>query len=324
MKLGYMLGLLGRAAAARRARRARRSRTARLRLVLDRGGVRLRRADAARVVGRGDDRGSSSGPRSASCRRARRPRWRWPRSRSTTSRAGASCSGSVRPGPQVAEGWYGDDYRKPLARTREYVEIVRQVLAREAPVEFHGERYELPRPGGLRQAAEVDHAPVAGRPADLPRRRGTEERRARRGDRRRLAADVLRAARRRLLPRRAGRGLRPAGCPAHARTTSRSRASCRSSSRPTSRPRPTCTGPMLALYIGGMGAREVNFHNNVFARMGYEGDAKLIQDLYLDGKKDEAAAAVPTQPRRGRRARRPAREDPRRPRRCGGSRTSPR
>jgi alkanesulfonate monooxygenase SsuD/methylene tetrahydromethanopterin reductase-like flavin-dependent oxidoreductase (luciferase family) len=52
--------------------------------------------------------------------------------------------------------------------------------------------------------------------------------------------------------------------------------------------------PVLALYIGGMGAREVNFHNNVFGRMGYEGEAKLIQDLYLDGKKSEAAAAVPT------------------------------
>ena len=53
--------------------------------------------------------------------------------------------------------------------------------------------------------------------------------------------------------------------------------------------------PVMALYIGGMGAREVNFHNEVFARMGYEGEAKLIQDLYLDGKKDEAAAAVPMQ-----------------------------
>jgi alkanesulfonate monooxygenase SsuD/methylene tetrahydromethanopterin reductase-like flavin-dependent oxidoreductase (luciferase family) len=53
--------------------------------------------------------------------------------------------------------------------------------------------------------------------------------------------------------------------------------------------------PVLALYIGGMGAREVNFHNNVFARMGYEAAAKEIQDLYLDGKKAEAAAAVPTQ-----------------------------
>ena len=51
--------------------------------------------------------------------------------------------------------------------------------------------------------------------------------------------------------------------------------------------------PALALYIGGMGAREVNFHNDVFARMGYLGEAKQIQDLYLDGKKDEAAAAVP-------------------------------
>ena len=52
-------------------------------------------------------------------------------------------------GPQVAEGWYGDDYRKPLARTREYVDIIRQVLAREAPVEFHGEHYQLPLPGGI-------------------------------------------------------------------------------------------------------------------------------------------------------------------------------
>jgi alkanesulfonate monooxygenase SsuD/methylene tetrahydromethanopterin reductase-like flavin-dependent oxidoreductase (luciferase family) len=53
--------------------------------------------------------------------------------------------------------------------------------------------------------------------------------------------------------------------------------------------------PVLALYIGGMGAREVNFHNNVFGRMGYEAEAKLIQDLYLDGKKAEAAASVPTE-----------------------------
>ena len=49
-------------------------------------------------------------------------------------------------GPQVVEGWYGDDYRRPLARTREYVEIIRQVLAREAPVEFKGDRYQLPNP----------------------------------------------------------------------------------------------------------------------------------------------------------------------------------
>jgi len=52
--------------------------------------------------------------------------------------------------------------------------------------------------------------------------------------------------------------------------------------------------PFLALYVGGMGAREMNFHFDVFARMGYEEEAVKIQDLYLDGHKDEAAAAVPT------------------------------
>src|SRR6185369_2025308 len=51
-------------------------------------------------------------------------------------------------GPQVVEGWYGDEYAKPLARTREYVAIIRAVLAREAPVVYEGQRYRLPRPGG--------------------------------------------------------------------------------------------------------------------------------------------------------------------------------
>src|SRR5262245_57062734 len=51
-------------------------------------------------------------------------------------------------GPQAAEGWSGADYRRPLARTREYVEIVRRILARQEPVEFQGERYKLPNPAG--------------------------------------------------------------------------------------------------------------------------------------------------------------------------------
>ena len=80
--------------------------------------------------------------------------------------------------------------------------------------------------------------------------------------------------------------------------------------------------PVLALYIGGMGAREVNFHNDVFGRMGYEGEAKHIQDLYLDGKKDEAAAAVPTAARRGRRARSGRRRRSATTSRSGGSRRS--
>src|SRR5262249_36946185 len=70
-------------------------------------------------------------------------------------------------GPQVAEGWYGDDYRKPLARTREYVDIVRQVLAREAPVESDGERPRFPCPGGTgpgKPLKSITHP----RRADLP------------------------------------------------------------------------------------------------------------------------------------------------------------
>jgi len=69
--------------------------------------------------------------------------------------------------------------------------------------------------------------------------------------------------------------------------------------------------PVLALYIGGMGAREVNFHNNVFGRMGYEGEAKLIQDLYLDGRRRKPPRRCRTSGP-GRRPRRAARQDPRR------------
>ena len=98
-------------------------------------------------------------------------------------------------GPQVVEGWYGQPSNKPLARTREYVEIIRRALRREGPLEFDGEFYPLPyrgrgqrRPG---QAAQDHDPPAARRHPDLPRCRGPEERHADRGDRRRLAAALL-------------------------------------------------------------------------------------------------------------------------------------
>ena len=98
-------------------------------------------------------------------------------------------------GPQVVEGWYGQPFDKPLARTREYVGIVRQILRRDAPVANPGPHYPLPYTGagrvGSGQAAALDRAPAARGPADLPRRRGPEERRARRRDLRRLAAALL-------------------------------------------------------------------------------------------------------------------------------------
>ena len=98
-------------------------------------------------------------------------------------------------GPQVVEGWYGQPSNKPLARTREYVEVIRRALRREGPLEYDGEFYPLPYRGRgqrrARQAAEDHDPPAARRDPDLPRRRGAEERHADRGDRRRLAAALL-------------------------------------------------------------------------------------------------------------------------------------
>ena len=228
-------------------------------------------------------------------------------------------------GPQVVEGWYGDDYRKPLARTREYVEIVRQVLAREEPVEFQGERYQLPHPDGTglgKPLKSITH-PLR---ADLPIYLAAE------GPKNvALAAEIADGWLPMFYAPRVDGFYRDALAEGFARPGAR---------RTPDDFEVACLvpiivaddveaaadlyRPMLALYIGGMGAREVNFHNDVFVRMGYEDEAKHIQDLYLDGKKDEAAAAVPLAARRGRRARSGRRRRSATTSRCGASRPSPR
>jgi len=198
-------------------------------------------------------------------------------------------------GPQVAEGWYGDDYSKPLARTREYVAIVRQVLAREAPVEFHGERYQLPLPGGTgygKPLKSITHP----RRADLPIYLAAE------GPKNvALAAEIADGWLPMFYAPRHDAFYRDALAEGFARDGARRTAETFEVAclvpiliADDVEAAADMYRPVLALYIGGMGAREVNFHNNVFARMGYEGEAKVIQDLYLDGKKGEAAAAVPT------------------------------
>jgi F420-dependent oxidoreductase-like protein len=199
-------------------------------------------------------------------------------------------------GPQVAEGWYGDDYSKPLARTREYVAIVREVLAREKPVEFHGDRYQLPYPGGTgfgKPLKSITHP----RRADLPIYLAAE------GPKNvALAAEIADGWLPMFYAPRVDGFYREALAEGFARPGARHTADAFEIAclvptimADTVEAAADMYRPVLALYIGGMGAREVNFHNNVFARMGYEADAKLIQDLYLDGKKAEAAAAVPTQ-----------------------------
>jgi F420-dependent oxidoreductase-like protein len=199
-------------------------------------------------------------------------------------------------GPQVAEGWYGDDYRRPLARTREYVEIVRQVIAREKPVEFHGERYQLPNPQGTGLGKPLKSIVHPLRP-DLPIYIAAE------GPKNvALAAEIADGWLPMFYAPRSDGFYREALAEGFARPGARRKpdefeVACHV---------PIIVGddveavanfyrPALALYIGGMGAREVNFHNDVFARMGYLQEAKHIQDLYLDGKKEEAAAAVPLQ-----------------------------
>jgi F420-dependent oxidoreductase-like protein len=198
-------------------------------------------------------------------------------------------------GPQVVEGWHGQSYARPLTRTREYIAILRKIMAREEPVTFDGYHYHLPydgddatglgkplksileadtsipiytasiTPGGVRTAAELADGvfPVWMNPErfdvfDEPIREG-----------------FARAEN--------GKGLESFDVAPFVTTVMGDDLD-------------QCRMPVkmnLALYIGGMGAREKNFYNDYARRLGYEEAAKTIQDLYLDGKKGEATAAVP-------------------------------
>ena len=222
-------------------------------------------------------------------------------------------------GPQVVEGWYGDDYRKPLARTREYVEIIRQVLAREAPVEFKGERYQLPNPHGTgfgKPLKSITH-PLR---ADLPIYLAAE------GPKNvALAAEIADGWLPMFYAPRVDGFYRDALAEGFARPDARRTAdefevACHVPIIIADDVEAAADfyRPVLALYIGGMGAREVNFHNEVFVRMGYMDEARHIQDLYLDGKKEEAAAAVPLELVEDVALDRSEGEDPRRPRAVAG------
>ena len=218
-------------------------------------------------------------------------RARCTRSRSTTSRGGRFVLGLGRVGPAGGRGLVRrTPFGKPLARTREYVDIVRQVLAREGPVTNAGPALPAPlrrarAPSG--SASRSSRSPTRCRP-DLPIWLGAE------GPKNvALTAEIADG----WLPiyyapkvggdvrRLAGRGLRPT---ARARvrpgTTSRSPPTARWWSPTTSTPPSTPCGRASGFYIGGMGARDMNFHKQVFARMGYEAEAEQIQDLFFDGR----------------------------------------
>ncbi len=199
-------------------------------------------------------------------------------------------------GPQVVEGWYGQPYPRPLARTREYVEIIRRVVAREAPVTFDGDFYQLPFPGGtgLGKALKPTVHPIRNRipiylAAEGPRNVA-------------LAAEICdgwlplfmsphadghyREALATGFERGGGSEDFEVVCPVTVLPTETTGEDDMNRAADAMR-------PMLALYMGGMGAKGANFHHDVFVRMGYGEVADRVQDLYLAGHKQEAAAAIP-------------------------------
>jgi F420-dependent oxidoreductase-like protein len=196
-------------------------------------------------------------------------------------------------GPQVVEGWYGQPYPKPLARTREYVDILRQTFAREK-VTSSGPHYPLPYPGGTGLGKSLRSTLHPVRP-DIPVLLAAE------GPKNvTLAAEIADGwiplfyspyddadYRANLVEGFARPG-------AHT-TADNFEVSCmvRVIVADDVAAAADQLRPMLALYIGGMGAKGANFHYEVFARMGYEAECATIQSLYLDGQKDDAIAAVP-------------------------------
>ena len=198
-------------------------------------------------------------------------------------------------GPQVIEGWHGQPYGRPLTRTREYIEIIRKILAREAPLTHEGFHYQIPATGdgttglgkplrsvlhgdpslkivtgtisppGVRTAAEVADGmiPVFMNP-----------------DRFDLFEDSINEG---FAKAGGGKSLETFDvtpfCPIHMNDD------VDAARQPEKQ--------HLALYIGGMGARDKNFYNDYAKRMGYEAEAEEIQDHFLAGRRAEAAAAVP-------------------------------
>jgi F420-dependent oxidoreductase-like protein len=198
-------------------------------------------------------------------------------------------------GPQVVEGWYGQPFAKPLARTREYIGVLRDIWARQGPVTNDGPHYPLPLKDGtglgkplktmihpLREEIPIylaaegpKNIALAGELCDgwlalfySPHHDG-------------FYREALAEGLRRENARQTENTFEVAATVPLIVTDDVEAAA-------------DTVRPMYALYFGGMGAKSTNFHANVAIRMGYEAEVAKIQELYLNGHKQEAAAAVPT------------------------------
>jgi F420-dependent oxidoreductase-like protein len=190
-------------------------------------------------------------------------------------------------GPQVVEGWYGQPSARPLARTREYVEIIRRVLAREEPLDFQGEFYQHPFRGegsvGLGKPLKMMVHPLR---SDLPIFMGAEG-----------PKNVTQTA-------EIADGWLPLYySPYRQDVYADQLAKAKPGFEVTALVNFTVTDDVasallpvkgaLGFYIGGMGAKGQNYHTKLMQRMGYEEEALKIQDLFFQGKRDEAILAVP-------------------------------
>lgn len=200
---------------------------------------------------------------------------------------GRLCLGVGVSGPQVVEGWYGQPFNKPLERTREWLNIFRQVIARENPVEIDGNQYQLPLKGGMNLGKPLKsithpyrkHIPVflgAEGPKNVA-----------------LAADEF-------------DGWLPIFVsPYNMQIFDESLAGakdkkdyeiCAMVNMNVDDNLENALLPvkyMLALYLGGMGAKSENFHKNLMGRMGYADEVQKVQDIYFEKGQHEAAKAVP-------------------------------
>ena len=199
-------------------------------------------------------------------------------------------------GPQVVEGWYGQSFPKPLARTREYIDIIRQVWAREAPVTSAGPHYPLPLTGeratGLGKPLKPITHPLR---ADIPIMLGAE------GPKNvALAAEICDG----WLPifytpRMAGtynewldEGFARPG----ARRSREDFEICATANIVITDDRAAAFAamkPYIALYMGGMGAEDTNFHADVYRRMGYAEVVDDVTKLFRSNQKDKAATIIP-------------------------------
>lgn len=199
-------------------------------------------------------------------------------------------------GPQVVEGWYGQKFPKPLARTREYIDIMRQVWAREAPVTSAGPHYPLPLTGddatGLGKPLKAIVHPLR---ADIPVFLGAE------GPKNvALTAEIADGWLPLFYtPRMAetynswlDEGFARPG----ARRSRKDFEICATAQIVITDDRPAAMAaikPFLALYMGGMGSEDTNFHAEVYRRMGYSDVVDEVTELFRSDRKDEAAQIIP-------------------------------